>query len=307
MTTTYKILDFDSHSEKVQEPMGTKRKYWVDQVHESEVVEWLFKVPREGTGEHWAEKVAYELAALINLPAARVELATLFLEGRKVRGSASCSFTPPNVTLFHGNELLDRVVPDYDKEKRYGQLEHRIDAIFDAIALQNLASAPGAEDLSAVQCFVGYIVFDAWIANVDRHHENWGMLADSIDRIAPTFDHASSLGRLLPDEKRTKILNGEVYRLNLEQFLTRRKAHGAIFPRQGNQGVPPWKLVSDLKQMGHANDVLWWLDRIDMISDTQLGTIFSAFPSGWLSDPAIRFATEILKTTPKLMRREIAQ
>lgn len=42
---------------------------------------WLFKYARlsngQVTGEHWAEKVASEVAGLLHIPHARVELATL--------------------------------------------------------------------------------------------------------------------------------------------------------------------------------------------------------------------------------------
>lgn len=54
------------------------------------------------------------------------------------------------------------------------------------------------------------------IGNVDRHHENWGILRKRVDgewygRLAPTFDHASSLGRELVDtganKSRERYLN----------------------------------------------------------------------------------------------------
>jgi len=52
-------------------------------------------------------------------------------------------------------------------------------------------------------------VLDAVIGNTDRHHENWGILLRRTKRrwmgmLAPTFDHASSLGRELRDETRGK-------------------------------------------------------------------------------------------------------
>ena len=53
------------------EQMGSKEKYWLDYDHER----WLFKIPRQNTGEHWSEKVAYEIATLLGIPAALVELA----------------------------------------------------------------------------------------------------------------------------------------------------------------------------------------------------------------------------------------
>lgn len=41
-------------------------------------------------------------------------------------------------------------------------------------------------------------MLDALVANLDRHHENWGIVVDPSGllptELAPTFDHASSLG-----------------------------------------------------------------------------------------------------------------
>lgn len=42
------------------EQLGTKEKYWI---YNSDTKEKkLFKIGREGTGENWAEVVAYEIA-----------------------------------------------------------------------------------------------------------------------------------------------------------------------------------------------------------------------------------------------------
>ena len=265
MAHEYDVLSFGSYSEKVSEPMGTKRKYWVRRDGGNEPHDWLFKIPRAETGEDWAEKAAYELGTLISLPVARVELATLELEGEMVEGTASQSFTPGPVSLVHGNELLQTVVPGYDKEKRYRQRKHRIDAVFEALDHFELAGPLGSDGMSAAECFVGYIVFDGWIMNVDRHHENWGMLADSIDRLAPSYDHASCLGRLLADDRRTSILEGRE-RLTVEKFVSRSNASGAIYPVAGDKSVPPWKLVADLAKLGYRKAVMDWLERIERVT-----------------------------------------
>jgi hypothetical protein len=70
---------------------------------------WLFKRCRPHTGEDWAEKVAAEVAALLELPHALVELA----EADGERGSICRDFAGHS-DLIHGNELLwqlDRTYP----------------------------------------------------------------------------------------------------------------------------------------------------------------------------------------------------
>ena len=94
---TYDILSLTPAMRLNDEPMGSKEKMWLEIDGEN----WLFKFPRPNTGEHWAEKAAAELADLIDLDAATVELATLKGEP----GTVSRSFVPSGATLTHGNEL----------------------------------------------------------------------------------------------------------------------------------------------------------------------------------------------------------
>ncbi|WP_028280018.1 hypothetical protein [Arthrobacter sp. H5] len=60
--------------------------------------------------------------------------------------------------------------------------------------------AEAEHSLSALDWFVVYLFFDALIGNVDRRSSNWALEFDWSDpkdpcvRLAPSFDHASSLG-----------------------------------------------------------------------------------------------------------------
>jgi hypothetical protein len=68
---------------------------------------------------------------------------------------------------------------------------------------------PPDTDFTADSAFTGYLVLDALIGNTDRHHQNWATLRSRSTalRLAPTFDHASSLGYLLSDEARMQRLS----------------------------------------------------------------------------------------------------
>ena len=75
MSDLYPIVKVERESvHESEEMMGSKNKFWyLDPMEEEEY--WLFKYPRCNTGEHWAEKIAAEVAALLEIPHARVELA----------------------------------------------------------------------------------------------------------------------------------------------------------------------------------------------------------------------------------------
>ena len=95
----------------------------------------------------------------------------------------------------------------------------------------------------AKYCLAEYLVLDALIGNTDRHHENWGMLRKRRGErwtgfIAPSFDHASSLGRELLDVRRDRLL--EENRVN--KYAER--GRGAVYWAEEERCAPsPLELV----------------------------------------------------------------
>ena len=208
MTAPYPIIQVRPEDVEDAEQMGTKPKFWFRRERER----WLFKEPRVNTGEHWAEKVAAEIGHLLGVSCARVELADY--HGK--RGSASLSFADRSEGKFlvHGNEMLAAIVTGYDKDKMHKQCEHTWEHILTVFA--HLKSLKHLDRSSEID-MAGYVFLDALIGNVDRHHQNWGCLfqmlpeGTSLLTIAPSFDHASSLGReLLPEEAERRIAGKRV-------------------------------------------------------------------------------------------------
>ena len=194
------------------EQMGSKDKFWFRDPDDPNECDWLFKLPTDNTGQHWAEKVAYEIVRRMRILAPIVELAKCQLEDSEPsRGSSARNFAS-GYELYHGNQVLAGMDDYYDPEQRFGQSMHTVQRIFNGMSVF-------ASDAFAERCRIKlaeYFVFDAVIGNVDRHHENWGILCKLVDgrmrgRLAPTFDHASSLGRELVDaggrKSRRRYLN----------------------------------------------------------------------------------------------------
>ncbi|MEO8717141.1 MAG: HipA domain-containing protein [Burkholderiales bacterium] len=220
------------------EGMGSKTKFWFRR----DGRRWLFKEAREGTGEDWAEKVVAEVARTAGVPAATVELAEF--GGR--RGCACLSFADPDnaETLIHGNEILAGFVLGYDPRKKFHQSDHTLENVFAAV--RKMFPDKVHQD-SRLTELARYLVLDALVGNTDRHHENWGVVlrAESDGEatrqsmlLAPSFDHASSLGRELLDDARAGMLaEGRV-----RQYV--RRGHGAIFQNTTDRrGVNPLGMV----------------------------------------------------------------
>lgn len=238
------ILEVHRDQRVDTEQLGTKEKFWFRRNEEL----WLFKFARDETGEDWAEKVASEIAALMDIRAAHVELATF--EGKP--GCAVKSFVDREVgeVLLHGNEILAGQVLGYDQYKSKRQSDHTLSNI--RAAIEKVFPDP-VHHTSILMELAAYLVLDAVISNTDRHHENWGLLLKPnpvhLDEagqrqggfmvmVAPSYDHASSLGRELRDEKRAALLKSK----HLSNYI--RGGRGGIYWSAASpHGECPLKLV----------------------------------------------------------------
>ncbi|MEO7298007.1 MAG: HipA domain-containing protein [Verrucomicrobiota bacterium] len=276
------------------EPMGSKDKVWCQLPKELGNGRWLFKKPRQQKEniEHLTEKIAAEIAPLIQLPCARVELA----EFGDVRGSISLDVRSEGEVLVHGNEIIAGRVLGYDLHKRRHTSDHTFERIRQAI--MEVCDKRCKEDLSQ---FAGYLVFDALIGNTDRHHENWALLrreaGPTEHRLAPTFDHASSLGREMRDERRILFLKEN----RIPDYL--QKGWGAIYLEAlGESAISPMELVHQLT-IKFPELFGPWLKRVENVTDEQIICIVERFPADWISVPQREFAVALMRETREQLLR----
>ena len=211
------------------EPLGTKTKFWYRDEQEKNI---LFKAGRPDTGENWAEKVCCELCSLLGLPHAEYDLAVWESPTETKKGVITPSFVPdkPYARLILGNELLAKFVDNYERNKRYRVSQHTIRIVMAAASIPFVKLPIGwtapPEIKNAAGLFTGYLLLDALVGNQDRHHENWGIifLPEEDVFLAPTFDHASSLGRNELDSTREEILATKDKGRSIESYVERAKS-----------------------------------------------------------------------------------
>ena len=278
------ILQVDPAALIGDEQLGSKSKFWFEHGDEK----WLFKFARDRTGEHWAEKIAAEVAAVMGVEAARVELA----EYRGRPGAASRSFVGPNESLVHGNEILAGQLVGYDIHKKLKQTDHTIENIVEAIR----RLADGADWYhNVLEDFAWYWVLDALIANTDRHHENWGFIVwegeggQSPFRLAPSFDHASSLGREILSDNADKILNDPA---GVDRYVKR--GHGGIYWTSTDpRGANPLHLV-ELAAQRYPRYLRAPLQAVANTPIEKLTRIVDEVPLSVMTPPSRRLAKAIL-------------
>ena len=294
MPDMYPILTIDPNTVEDEEQLGSKPKFWFR--HEGR--RWLFKEVRPNTGEHWAEKVAAELAALLEVPSARVELA----ECLDRRGCAVESFIVDRRKQFlvHGNEVLAGSVTGYDMGKRFRQSDHTLSNIIRCITDGRIFGGDAMR--TAAERLCGYLTLDALIGNTDRHHENWGLLGTptaemhgifTIARmeVAPSFDHASSLGReLLDGERLRRLKDGSVL-----SYI--RKGRGGIYGKASDKhGLSPLEAALRAKKLYPEFFDRWW-QKLEDLDEGRIRAILDRVPPDWMSAPARDFALAFLCTS----------
>jgi hypothetical protein len=293
MNRTYEIFEVRPGDLVGDETLGSKPKFWFSRGKER----WLFKEARENTGEDWAEKIAAEVAATLDIPAAKVELAEF--AGR--RGCASRSFvdTSRGQALIHGNEVLAGLVVEYDPAKRLRQSDHNLENIY--LALNKLFGKPGRGPV--LTQLAEYLVLDALIGNTDRHHENWGLLlelpstastppeGEATDElsVAPTFDHASSLGRELLDPTRERLIAEH----RVAWYV--RRGHGGVYLKgTDRRGANPLELVEH-GVLAYAEYFTPILRRMHQTSVDPLIDTVDGVPNIRMSVAAKNFAKEFIR------------
>ena len=293
MSRYYPVLEVKQEWVLNSEWMGTKDKFWYRDPRTGR--RWLFKYSRKGTGEHWAEKISGEVAALLNIDHATVELATI----RDRRGSVSESFAETEEQLAHGNQLLVRWIDGYDGKKRFGQTDHTLDNILEV--MENAFERSECKRRAKMR-IAEYLVLDALVGNTDRHHENWGLLTRRVndhfeDTVAPSYDHASSLGRELLDSRRVSLLSNR----SVARYVER--GRGAVYlSGDASRALSPLELVRRASD-AYPEALQPVLRRIKSLQDGTLTDVVDGVPHDWMSRPARDFAVTMLCYTVKELRR----
>ena len=291
MDNQFPIIYVPANAAEEIEAMGTKDKFWF---HHSEFGKCLYKKARPNTGEDWSEKIASELCALLGLPHAHYELAI----HNQAFGIVSPSFVRDGDALVHGNEILARRDRSYPIDRTFKVSQHTLDVVLDVIGGEvvqlPLNWLPPAGITTAVEVFLGYLLLDAWIGNTDRHHENWGLLAQSgkastVYHLAPTYDHASCLGRELQDNKREIMLKAT----SVKNYVA--KCRSALYVLDSDKKAMFTLDIFRIAARRYPNAARIWLGRLESVSTIDTMKLLQRIPPARISKIAIDFAQKVLE------------
>jgi hypothetical protein len=295
----FTIITVPDDAAEITEQLGTKYKFWYE---DAELGRSLFKEGRPNTGENWAERLAAELALVIGLPHAYYELAQF----RERSGVVSKSFVPEDGRLIHGNELLGGVgVEAADGDlKFYQDRSHTVSRVFSYFRAVTDVRPPvdfmpfGDVEL-AIDVFVGYLMFDAWIANQDRHNQNWGLVRGFGDEVhlAPSYDHGSSMGRNETDDKRRRILTTRDAGQQMPAYVKR--ASSGLYP-PGASASEKTKPLSTIDAFAYGMRIrpaaaATWLEQLRAVTPQFMEELVRLIPPSHATDVTIDFTAQLLQ------------
>ena len=294
---TYPIQLIDRSRETQVEQLGSKPKVWLDDGR------MLFKWDVRDTGAAWAEVVASQLCRVLGLPHVDYGFASLTEGGRVIQPGVICpNIAPGDMELVLGNELLVAIDGAYPSSQRCKVREHTVDAVCQVLAsLQkpapSWASSAPEQVADAIGFFIGYVMLDAWIANQDRHHENWGAIRDPSEpglRLAPTFDHGAGLGSVIGDDERQSRLTTRDGGYTITAYCSRAKSR-FFTSAPGPKNLTALEAFERFAAKSPV-EAAAWLERLRAVTPDAIRSILVGVPDELMTPLCRDFTCRLLTT-----------
>lgn len=297
----FPVVTVESEVFELFEQLGTKSKFWYDESRS------LFKAGRPGTGENWAEVVASRIARGLGLPHAHYDLAETTVTlldwepepNGMTRGVTTPNFTPRGGRLILGNELIVNVSSAETTKTQNRRSQHTVPRLAGVMKSERVQIPQEWESPRQVQTaggvMAGYLMLDVLIGNQDRHEENWGILARPghsapTFELAPTFDHASSMGRNETDQRRLQKLHHKNPAHGVAGYAAR--ALSQLHDRSGKRTTT----LSAFKDFSEyfPEESRYWIAQLSRMTELSFRILMNEVPEGWISETTRDFASEIL-------------
>jgi hypothetical protein len=168
---------------------------------------YLFKESRDKfPWQFWIEVIAFNVGKLMNVvvPPAYVGYDS---NSNTYAALIEWFYNEKEKNHIHGGDIIEKLVPNYDRKKGIGHNWHTI------YEYENIKRK---KDL--VSHWAKLFIFDAFIGNTDRHHDNWGIIGSKvseteyyIEEFSPAFDNGTSMGYEILERNLSKYNDDKLY------------------------------------------------------------------------------------------------
>lgn len=275
------------NQEQLEQSGGTRDLVWLTEPSPDEKNRawWLFKPnkPERSADEANSELAAHLIAQRLGVPSAEIQLA--FREGQL--GCISRSIVPnPRLGLTDGAVFIGALTENFNPRAK--RAEGHTAANIAAVMIDLDPPAGSPEGMGATGVFAGFLILDALIGNTDRHSRNWSVETrlTGRDRLAASYDHATSLGVTTRDSKRDKLLEDPA---SVQRFVRR----GMAKKFEDGQKMSLVEYAVAFTQMYAEESAPYWRGAINNVVPRELDEIVASVQ---MSEDAAKLASSIVRT-----------
>lgn len=217
------LINFEDWEIDNESPFGSgasEKKWLINPITKEK---GIFKFPKginigKPTGEYWAEKLASQLAEVLKIECAKVDIG--IFQGKV--GSMSYMILKEDEELIEGIQYITTTYKSYDEDKFIDY------------------------ETGLFNEFLKIPIFDALIGNSDRHHSNQGIIENKkseVLKLSPLYDNGSSLCCLIKDEDALNFLRDKM-RFNSLIFSKSK----SMIRWSGNKRIRHFELVEEIRK-----------------------------------------------------------
>ena len=233
---------------------GTRQKKIAIDLKENKIA--FFKYEEYNCTEACSEKMAYEIAKVLEYPCAKVELA------RDENGTIGILDY-----LFVDNQTLQHIDAISYINKNNGNRN-------EFYTIENIKKCLDKIDTSLFYEFLKILIFDALIGETDRHEENWGILIENGKyKISPLYDNGCNLLREFKNiDFAKKYYNGEK---SFESYIERSKS--LIYNESSKKQYKHFELIKRLYKE-YPEIVKKEINNMEKLTSSKIETIVNKIP-----------------------------
>lgn len=248
----------------------------------------LFKFPKsQHTTEHLLEKIAADIAQIINVECMKVEIGIY----NSRMGSLSFRINREDENLIEGIRLISQLYPCFDEQTLYDSERDEYYSL--EMILNSLKNYNFQRD------FLKIPVFDFLIGNTDRHQSNWAILQkDKSVKLCPLYDNGSSLCCYIQESKIDSYLGNDKNRF---LSLVNSKSTSRIRINKKLKKEPTHLEVLKFLRDNYYNDIINFIRTIkDNINENNIDRVLENY-SNIMSEKRIALIKRFLIEKVKLM------